>query len=58
MLHYLLITMLPPLSSFSTGQALLNESDLAILILNMLIDICAFYPSREDDGGLFKIKCI
>ena len=46
-----------PLSS-STGQALLNESDLAILILNMLIDICAFYPSREDDGGLFKIQCI
>ena len=35
----------------SGGTALLNETDLAILVLNMLIDICSFYPSREEDGG-------
>ena len=35
----------------SSGTALLNETELATLILNMLIDICSFYPSREEDGG-------
>lgn len=30
----------------ATGQAVMNESDLATLILNMLISMCAFYPSR------------
>ncbi len=30
----------------ATGQAVLNESDLATLILNMLIRMCEFYPSR------------
>lgn len=28
------------------GSPVLNESDLATLILNILIDICSFYPSR------------
>ena len=30
----------------ATGQAVMNESDLATMILNMLISMCAFYPSR------------
>ncbi|KAL5258298.1 hypothetical protein ACHWQZ_G008960 [Mnemiopsis leidyi] len=38
----------------STGVALLNGTELSILILNMLIDICSFYPSREEDGGIIR----
>ena len=30
----------------ATGQAVLNESDLACLILNMLIKMVEYYPSR------------
>lgn len=30
----------------ATGNAVMNESDLAILILNMLIKICEYFPSR------------
>lgn len=30
----------------ASNQALLNESELAVLILNMLIKITEFYPSR------------
>ena len=30
----------------ATGQAVLNETDLATLILNMLIRMCDYYPSR------------
>ena len=30
----------------ASGQAVMNESDLATLILNMLIRMCEFYPSR------------
>lgn len=30
----------------ATGQAVMNESDLATLILNMLITMCSYYPSR------------
>lgn len=30
----------------ASGQAVLNETDLATLILNMLIKMCEFYPSR------------
>ena len=39
----------------STGVALLNGTELSILILNMLIDICSFYPSREEDGGTLAL---
>lgn len=28
------------------GQAVMNESDLATLILNMLISMCSYFPSR------------
>ena len=30
----------------ATGQAVLNETELATLILNMLIRMCQYYPSR------------
>ena len=30
----------------ATGIAVMNETDLAVLILNMLIKICEFYPNR------------
>ena len=30
----------------ATGQAALNETDLATLVLNMLIKMCEYYPSR------------
>lgn len=30
----------------ATGQPVMNESDLATLILNMLITMCSYYPSR------------
>ena len=30
----------------ATGNAVLNESDLATLILNMLIKICDYFPSK------------
>ena len=30
----------------STGHALMNESEMTTLILNMLVQICSFYPSR------------
>ena len=30
----------------AAGSAVLNESELASLILSMLIKICEFYPSR------------
>ena len=33
-------------SLLATGQAVLNETDLATLILNMLIRMCEYYPSR------------
>ncbi len=30
----------------ATGTSLMNESEIAILILRMLIRMCEFYPSR------------
>jgi len=33
-------------SLMATGQAVLNETDLATLILNMLIRMCEYYPSK------------
>ncbi|XP_023933252.1 dnaJ homolog subfamily C member 13-like [Lingula anatina] len=38
----------------ATGQAVMNESDLAIAILNMLIKISEFYPSRDPDGAIIR----
>jgi len=35
----------------ATGTALLNESELAALILNIFIRICKFYPTRWACAG-------
>lgn len=32
----------------------MTESDLAILILNMLITMCRYFPSRTDDGAVIR----
>ncbi|XP_046378006.2 dnaJ homolog subfamily C member 13-like [Haliotis rufescens] len=38
----------------ASGQAVMNESDLATLILNMLIKMAAYYPSRDCDGAIVR----
>lgn len=38
----------------ATGSAVMNETDLAVLILNMLIKICEFYPNRDVDGAIVR----
>ncbi|KAK3083199.1 hypothetical protein FSP39_016526 [Pinctada imbricata] len=38
----------------ATGQAVMNESDLASLILNMLIRMTEYYPSRDVDGAIVR----
>ncbi|XP_033101582.1 dnaJ homolog subfamily C member 13-like isoform X2 [Anneissia japonica] len=38
----------------ATGQQVMNESDLACLILNMLIRICEYYPSRDADDAIIR----
>lgn len=42
----------------ATGSAVMNESELAVLILNMLIKICEFYPNRLglDTSGFHHIS--
>lgn len=30
----------------ASGSPLMNETDMAVLILNMLIRICSYYPNR------------
>lgn len=35
----------------STGTALLNESELAVLILKIFIRVCGFYPTRYSTVG-------
>ncbi|XP_046663118.1 LOW QUALITY PROTEIN: dnaJ homolog subfamily C member 13-like [Homalodisca vitripennis] len=34
------------------GSPVMNESELATTILNMLINMCQFYPSRDEDGAV------
>lgn len=36
------------------GTPVLNESDLATQILNVLIRMCEYYPSRDDDGAIVR----
>ncbi len=36
------------------GTPVLNESELAILILRILIQMTAFYPSRDADGAVIR----
>lgn len=38
----------------ATGQAVMNESDLSCLILNMLIRMAEYYPSRDVDGAIVR----
>ncbi|KAL8571849.1 DnaJ subfamily C member 13 [Nucella lapillus] len=38
----------------ASGQAVMNESDLATLILNMLIRMAEYYPSRDMDGAVVR----
>jgi DnaJ family protein C protein 13 len=36
------------------GQAVMDESSLSVLCLNMLIRICDYFPSRDDDGAIIR----
>uniref|UniRef100_A0A6I8R119 DnaJ heat shock protein family (Hsp40) member C13 n=1 Tax=Xenopus tropicalis TaxID=8364 RepID=A0A6I8R119_XENTR len=38
----------------AAGQAVLNETDLATLILNMLITMCSYFPSRDQDNAIIR----
>uniref|UniRef100_A0A8C7VID9 J domain-containing protein n=1 Tax=Oncorhynchus mykiss TaxID=8022 RepID=A0A8C7VID9_ONCMY len=38
----------------ASGQAVMNETDLATLILNMLITMCSYYPSRDQDNAIIR----
>uniref|UniRef100_A0A1A8JGA7 DnaJ (Hsp40) homolog, subfamily C, member 13 n=1 Tax=Nothobranchius kuhntae TaxID=321403 RepID=A0A1A8JGA7_NOTKU len=38
----------------ATGQSVMNESDLATMILNMLITMCSYYPSRDQDNAIIR----
>ena len=38
----------------ASGSPLLNESDLAALILNILIRVCEYYPSRDADNSVIR----
>ena len=32
----------------------MTESDLATLVLNMLVTMCKYFPSRTDDGAVIR----
>lgn len=36
------------------GSPVLNESDLATTVLNLLIKMCGYYPSRDADGAIIR----
>lgn len=38
----------------ASGQAVMNETDMATLILNMLIKMAEYYPSRDSDGAIIR----
>ncbi|XP_043196340.1 dnaJ homolog subfamily C member 13-like isoform X3 [Amphibalanus amphitrite] len=38
----------------ATGQAVMNETDMAVTILNIFITMCDFYPSRDADGAVIR----
>ncbi|KAL1438694.1 hypothetical protein MTO96_047883 [Rhipicephalus appendiculatus] len=38
----------------ATGQALLNDGELAATVLSVLSSICSFYPSRDSDGAVVR----
>jgi DnaJ family protein C protein 13 len=41
-------------SLIASNNAIMNESELSILILNILIKICECYPSRDSDGAIVR----
>ncbi|XP_059089728.1 dnaJ homolog subfamily C member 13-like [Tigriopus californicus] len=36
------------------GQAVMNESEMASLILSILISVCRYYPSKDEDGAIIR----
>ncbi|KAK2499613.1 hypothetical protein MC885_004710, partial [Smutsia gigantea] len=38
----------------ASGQGVLNETELATLILNMLITMCGYFPSRDQDNAIIR----
>ncbi|XP_037280971.2 receptor mediated endocytosis 8 [Rhipicephalus microplus] len=38
----------------ASGQALLNDGELAAMVLSVLSSICSFYPSRDSDGAVVR----
>ncbi|XP_037090468.1 dnaJ homolog subfamily C member 13-like isoform X2 [Pollicipes pollicipes] len=38
----------------ATGQAVLNETDMAVTILNIFITMCHYYPSRDARGSVIR----
>jgi DnaJ family protein C protein 13 len=38
----------------ASGQAILDETQLATLILNIFIKICNYYPSRDAEGSIIR----
>lgn len=38
----------------ATGLPVMNESELATLVLKMLIKMCDYFPSRDDDGAIVR----
>ncbi|KAG0721186.1 DnaJ subfamily C member 13 [Chionoecetes opilio] len=50
------LTNIPQLkwSLAATGTAVMTESDLATLVLNMLVTTCRYFPSRTDDGAVIR----
>lgn len=38
----------------ATGSPLLNESDLAAMILNIFIRVCQYFPSRDAEGSVIR----
>jgi DnaJ homolog subfamily C member 13 len=41
-------------SLMGTGQAHMNETSITILVLNILIKMCQFYPSRDAEGSIIR----
>ncbi|XP_045611089.2 dnaJ homolog subfamily C member 13 isoform X2 [Procambarus clarkii] len=50
------LTSIPQLkwSLAATSNAVMTESDLATLILNMLVTMCRYFPSRTEDGAVIR----
>ncbi|EDV26296.1 uncharacterized protein TRIADDRAFT_21978 [Trichoplax adhaerens] len=38
----------------ATGTAVMNETDMAVLILNILNKMCEYYPNKDEDGAIVR----